>query len=45
MKWTQFFTKSTKIGVFYKMDPVFSRDGYPEIRTFRDPWLYVYKIS
>ena len=32
-----FFIKSTKIGVFYKMDPVFSRDGYPEIRKNRDP--------
>ena len=30
IKWTQFYIKSTKIGVFY-------RYGYTDITTFRDP--------
>ena len=32
IKWTQFFIKSTKIGVFYQY-------GYTDITKNRDPWI------
>ena len=31
-----FYKNLLKLEFFYKMDPVFSRDGYPEIRKNRD---------
>ena len=37
IKWTQFFIKSTKIGVFY-------RYGYTDITTFRDSW-YLFNVG
>ena len=38
MKWTQFFIKSTKIGVFY-------RYGYIDITTLRDPCKAYHQVS